>query len=128
MFDRFKRLLGLGKKTSAPHATHSTSKGARHAVRKPKRSQPGRDTSAAFRLQAFADFMNGEEVRIFTSDWVDRAQWDQENEALTITFDDGHRQAFPCSYGEAVSFADAPSKGGWIWDAKLYLGEKGTPA
>lgn len=128
MFDRFKRLLGLGKKTSVPHATYPTSKAARHAVRKPTRKHPGRDTSAEFIGERYLMFFRGEDVKVYTSDWVDSAQWDEEAEVLTVTFEDGWRQAYPCSQDMAILFADAPSKGGAIHDLWLSKNISGTPA
>lgn len=126
MFESLRRRL-FGTKTKGAHATHSTSKGARHVVRKPTKHQPGRDTSAAFRTNRYLAFFNGEDVKIYTSDWVDSAQWDEEAGILRITFDDGHVHYYPCSQDEAILFADAPSKGGWIHDHYLSKGIKGSP-
>lgn len=48
---------------------------------------------------------------------VAAAQWDEERQVMTIEFHDGSFYEYAhITAGDAESFADAPSKGGWVWD------------
>lgn len=55
---------------------------------------------------------------------VDHVEWDHRTSQLIVTYRNGSQYAYEnISEGEARSFAEAPSKGTWVWN---FLRIKGT--
>jgi len=61
-------------------------------------------------------FLLGAWMKVSSSN-VAGAQWDEDRQVMTLEFRDGSFYEYAnCDSGTAESFADAPSKGGWVWD------------
>ncbi len=69
-------------------------------------------------------FLSGQWTKL-RSEWPTFARWLPNNNVLEILFRDGHLEPYACDRPLALSFAFAPSKGGWIWDQGL-AGKKGS--
>lgn len=70
------------------------------------------------------EFLNEGKWLAVVSSNVDLIRYDYEEEVLYVQFKNGAMYSYrTVSYKEALDFAQAPSKGGWVWD---HLRVRGT--
>lgn len=62
------------------------------------------------------DFLYNGMVLFVDSSWTEYGRWHRDREELEIGFKDGHVAFYgDCDEETARSFAEAPSKGKWLW-------------
>lgn len=51
-----------------------------------------------------------------TSSMISEISWDEEEEMLTVVFNNGHEEEYPASKEQWQGLLNAPSKGKYMWE------------